>query len=45
LEPFDQEALAEERHYIDLDLAAELARLEELRRQHLGLLEALDATG
>jgi hypothetical protein len=45
LEPFDQEALAEERHYIDLDLAAELARLEELRRQHLGVLEALDATG
>jgi hypothetical protein len=45
LEPFDQEALADERHYLDLDLEAELARLEELRRQHLGLLEALDASG
>jgi hypothetical protein len=28
LEPFDQEALAEERHYLDLDLEGELARLE-----------------
>ena len=31
LEPFDQEALAEERHYLDLDLEQELARLERLR--------------
>jgi DinB superfamily len=45
LEPFDQEALAVERHYLDLDLEGELARLEELRRQHLDVLEALDASG
>ena len=45
LEPFDQEALAEERHYLDLDLNQELDRLEQLRRQHLALLEALDASG
>jgi DinB superfamily len=45
LEPFDQEALAEERHYLDLDLNGELARLEELRRQHLAVLEGLDALG
>jgi DinB superfamily len=45
LEPFDQEALAEERHYLDLDLNQELARLEQLRRQHVAVLEALDASG
>jgi DinB superfamily len=45
LEPFDQEALAEERRYLDLDLNQELDRLEQLRRQHLALLEALDASG
>jgi hypothetical protein len=45
LEPFDQEALAEERHYLDLDLNQQLARLEELRRQHLAVLEGLDASG
>jgi DinB superfamily len=45
LEPFDQEALAEERHYLDLDLEGELARLEELRREHLAVLEGLDASG
>jgi hypothetical protein len=45
LEPFDQEALAEERHFLDLDLNQELDRLEQLRRQHLALLEALDASG
>jgi hypothetical protein len=45
LEPFDQEALAEERHYLALDLNQELDRLEQLRRQHLALLEALDASG
>jgi hypothetical protein len=41
LEPFDQEALAEERHYLDLDLE-ELARLERLRAAHLALLIGLD---
>jgi hypothetical protein len=45
LAPFDQEALAEQRHYLDLDLEEELARLEELRRQHLAELEALDGSG
>jgi len=45
LEPFDQEALAEERHYLDLDLEEELARLEQRRSQHLALLDALDARG
>jgi hypothetical protein len=39
LAPFDQEALAEQRRY-DLDLNQELARLEQLRRQHLALLKA-----
>jgi hypothetical protein len=45
LAPFDQETLAEQRHYLDLDLEEELARLEQLRRQHLDLLEGLDASG
>jgi hypothetical protein len=45
LEPFDQEALAEERCYLDLDLEGELARLEQLRREHLAVLEGLDASG
>jgi hypothetical protein len=45
LEPFDEEALAEQRHYLGLDLEGELARLEELRRQHLAELEALDGSG
>jgi hypothetical protein len=43
LEPFDQEALAEQRR--DLDLEGELARLEQLRRQHLDLLEGLEGEG
>lgn len=42
LAPFDQEALAEERRYLELDLDQELARLEQLRRDHLAVLEALD---
>jgi DinB superfamily len=45
LEPFDQEVLADERHYLELDLNQELDRLEQLRRQHLAVLEALDASG
>jgi hypothetical protein len=44
-EPFDQEALAEERHYLSLNLDQELARLEQLRRDHLAVLEALDGSG
>jgi hypothetical protein len=43
LEPFDQEALAKERQYFDLDLNQELDRLEQLRREHVAVLEALDA--
>ena len=42
LAPFDQEALAEERRYLNLDLDHELARLEHLRRDHLAVLEALN---
>jgi hypothetical protein len=45
LEPFDQEALAEERRYLDLDLDHDLGRLEQLRRHHLAVLDALDGTG
>jgi hypothetical protein len=45
LEPFDQEALARQRHYLDLNLEDELARLEQLRGQHLDLLEGLDGSG
>jgi DinB family protein len=43
LAPFDQEALAIQRHYLELDLEGELARLEQLRRQHLTVLDTLDA--
>jgi hypothetical protein len=45
LEPFDQAALAVQRRYLDLDLQAELARLEQLRGQHLAVLDGLDAPG
>jgi hypothetical protein len=45
LAPFDQEALAEQRHYLDLHLEAELARLERLRAEHLALLSRLDGPG
>jgi hypothetical protein len=45
LTPFDQEALAEERRYLDLDLNQELASLERLRRDHLRVLEGLDGPG
>lgn len=45
LAPFDQEALAEERRYLDLDLDHELVRLEQLRRDHMTVLEALDGPG
>lgn len=45
LEPFDQEALAEARRYLELDLNQGLGRLEQLRREHIAVLEALDASG
>jgi hypothetical protein len=38
-------ALAEERRYLDLDLNQELTRLEQLRREHLAVLEGLDVSG
>jgi DinB superfamily len=43
LEPFDQEALAAQGRYLELDLQAELACLDQLRGQHLAVLERLDA--
>jgi hypothetical protein len=45
--PFDHEALAVQRHYLDLDLQSELDRLEQLRSQHLAastLLRRLSST-
>jgi DinB superfamily len=45
LAPFDQEALAEERRYLELDLEGELARLEQLRAEHLAVLDGLDRAG
>jgi hypothetical protein len=43
LAPFDQEALAEQRRYLDLDLQEELAR--QLRWEHVGVPEVLDGPG
>jgi hypothetical protein len=37
--------LAGERRYLDLDLEGDLARLEQLRRQHLDPLDSLDGSG
>jgi DinB superfamily len=45
LEPFDQDALAAQRAYLELNLASELTSLEGLRRQHLAPLEAVDGPG
>lgn len=45
LDPFDPEALAEQRCYIDRDLASELGRLERLRAEHLSELESLGEPG
>jgi hypothetical protein len=45
LEPFDQEVLAVQRRYLDLGLEGELARLEQLRVDHLAVLEGLDRAG
>lgn len=43
LPAFDQEALAEERGYIAMDLGKELARYQQTRSAHVASLEALDA--
>lgn len=45
LAPFEPEGLAAERRYLELDVRDELRRLQELRSQHLALLENLDETG
>lgn len=45
LPAYDQAALAEERSYIRMPLDAELDRFEELRREHVALLESLDDAG
>ena len=42
LAPFDQESLAVQRRYLDLDPEGELARLERLRAEHLAVLVGLD---
>lgn len=42
LPAYDPAALAEERGYLSMDLAAELDRFEALRREQAALLEALD---
>jgi uncharacterized damage-inducible protein DinB len=44
LPAFDQEALAEERGYIAMDLAEELARYQQTRAAHIADLEALEAS-
>ncbi len=45
LDPFDPEALAVERRYLDRDARAELRRLAELRAAHVAVLEDLDDAG
>ena len=42
LPAFDQEALAEERGYIKMDLAEELARYQQSRAAHLADLETIE---
>ena len=42
---YDQEALARERRYIDMDLQVALARFEAIRAEHVALLEGLDDAG
>ena len=39
---YDQEALARERNYIEMDLAAALDRFDAVRAEHVALLEGLD---
>ena len=45
LQPFDQDAIAAQRRYIDRDLVSELGRLERLRALHLAELESLSEPG
>lgn len=45
LAPYDPAALAVERRYLDMSVADELGRFEELRRVHAQLLAGLDDGG
>ncbi|HSK94385.1 MAG TPA: DinB family protein [Candidatus Angelobacter sp.] len=45
LDPFDPEALAIERRYLDQDVHHQLGRLAALRSEHVTLLEGLDDAG
>lgn len=45
LDPYDPAALAEERGYLQMDLAEQLARLAAIRAEHVALLESLDDAG
>lgn len=45
LPPYDPDALAIERRYIEMDLAEQLDRLDALRAEQIGLLESLDDDG
>lgn len=42
---YDQEALARERNYIEMDLAEALDRFEAIRAKHVALLDGLDEAG
>jgi hypothetical protein len=42
---YDQEALAVERRYMEMDPEEALERFEQIRREHLGVLEGLDEAG
>ena len=42
---YDQDALAEESRYIEMDPAEALERFERVRSQHVALLEGLDDAG
>lgn len=45
LAPFDPDALADERRYLELDAAGEAERFAGLRAEHIALLESLDDDG
>ena len=42
---YDQEALARDRNYIEMDLAEALDRFEAIRVEHVALLDGLDDAG
>lgn len=45
LEPYDPAALAEERHYLEMDLVEQLTRFDTVRHEQVELLESLDDAG